>query len=92
MPTTAVVELAAKDLNQQGGVYCPSPNADMQLWNNHPKVYITAKASARTAERSISSRRVRFLPVGIEHLKQQNNCLKQLFFYMDCYESRFFFN
>ena len=40
MSTTAVVELAAKDLNQQGGVYCPSPKADMKLWNSHPKVYI----------------------------------------------------
>ena len=44
MPTTAVVELAAKDLNQQGGVYCPSPKADMQLWNNHPKVYLNVAA------------------------------------------------
>ena len=24
-----VVELAAKDLNAQGGVFCPSPKADM---------------------------------------------------------------
>ena len=40
MSTTAVVELAAKDLNQQGGVYCPSPKADMKLWNSHPKVYL----------------------------------------------------
>lgn len=40
MSTTAIVELTAKDLNQQGGVYCPSPKADMQLWNGHPKVYI----------------------------------------------------
>lgn len=40
MSTTAVIELAAKDLNQQGGIYCPSPKADMKLWDNHPKVYI----------------------------------------------------
>lgn len=38
--TQAVVELAAKDLNTYGGVYCPSPRADMKLWNNHPKVYL----------------------------------------------------
>ena len=40
MSTIAIIELAAKDLNQQGGIYCPSPKADMKLWNNHPKVYI----------------------------------------------------
>lgn len=36
----AVVELAAKDLNSHGGVFCPSPLADMKLWNSHPKVYL----------------------------------------------------
>ena len=35
----ATVELLAKDLNAQGGVFCPSPKADMKLWNSHPKVY-----------------------------------------------------
>ena len=40
MSTSAVVELFAKDLNPQGGVFCPSPKADMKLWNNHPKVYL----------------------------------------------------
>ena len=34
------VELLAKDLNAQGGVYCPSPKADMQLWNSHPRVFL----------------------------------------------------
>jgi uncharacterized Zn-finger protein len=34
------IELLAKDLNDQGGVYCPSPLAGMQLWNSHPKVYL----------------------------------------------------
>lgn len=34
------VELQAKDLNHQGGVFCPSPMADMKIWNNHPKVYL----------------------------------------------------
>lgn len=34
------IELLAKDLNAQGGVYCPSPKAHMQLWNTHPKVYL----------------------------------------------------
>ena len=36
----AVVELLARDLNAQGGVFCPSPRADMKLWNTHPRVYM----------------------------------------------------
>ena len=36
----ANIELLAKDLNAQGGVFCPSPQADMKIWNNHPKVYL----------------------------------------------------
>jgi uncharacterized Zn-finger protein len=47
MPTNAVVELLAKELNHQGGVFCPNPKADMQLWDNHPKVYLDV---ARTGE------------------------------------------
>ena len=43
----AMVELAAKDLNDWGGVFCPSPKADMQIWNTHPKVYLDV---ARTGE------------------------------------------
>ena len=50
------VELLARDLNAQGGVFCPSPKADMKLWNSHPKVYLDvahmAKPSAPTAARS----------------------------------------
>ena len=34
------IELLAKDLNAQGGVYCPSPLADMKIWNSHHKVYL----------------------------------------------------
>lgn len=37
---TSQVELLAKDLNAQGGVFCPSPKADMKIWNSHPKVYL----------------------------------------------------
>ena len=40
MSTTPVVELQAKDLNSQGGVFCPSAKADMKLWNTHPRVYL----------------------------------------------------
>ncbi len=43
----AVVELAAQDLNGHGGVFCPSPLADMKLWNSHPKVYLDV---AKTGE------------------------------------------
>jgi len=34
------IELLAKDLNGHGGVFCPSPLADMKLWNSHPKVFL----------------------------------------------------
>ena len=38
--TASVVALRAQDLNGNGGVYCPSPQPDMKLWNNHPRVFI----------------------------------------------------
>lgn len=38
--TKQTVELLATDLNHQGGVFCPSPKADMALWSSHPKVYL----------------------------------------------------
>ncbi len=41
------VELKAADLNPQGGVFCPSPKADMKLWNGHPRVFLDV---ARTGE------------------------------------------
>lgn len=47
MSQQAAVELLAKDLNAQGQVYCPSPKADMKIWNSHPKVYLDV---ARTGE------------------------------------------
>ena len=36
----AVIELLAKDLNAQGGGFCPNPTAAMKLGNSHPKVYL----------------------------------------------------
>ena len=36
----AVVELLAKELNEQGAVFCPNPKAGMQLWSSHPRVYL----------------------------------------------------
>ncbi len=35
-----VVELLASDLNANGQVFCPSPKADMKLWNSHPRIYL----------------------------------------------------
>jgi uncharacterized Zn-finger protein len=40
-----VVELGAKDLNANGGIFCPSPKADMKLWNTHPRVYLDIASS-----------------------------------------------
>lgn len=37
-PASAVVEVAAKDLQGHGVVFCPNPK--MSLWSNHPKVYV----------------------------------------------------
>jgi uncharacterized Zn-finger protein len=36
----AAVELAAKDLNGNGGIFCPSPLAGMKIWNSHPRVFL----------------------------------------------------
>jgi len=47
MSTSFTVELLAKDLNSQGGVFCPSPKAAMAVWNSHPKVYLDV---ARTGQ------------------------------------------
>ena len=34
------VELSASDLNGNGGIFCPSPKAEMQIWNSHPRVFL----------------------------------------------------
>jgi uncharacterized Zn-finger protein len=41
----STIELEAKDLNPQGGVFCPSPLADMKILDNHPKVYLDVARS-----------------------------------------------
>ena len=38
--TNATVELLAKDLSPAGEIFCPSPLANMTIWNSHPKVYL----------------------------------------------------
>jgi uncharacterized Zn-finger protein len=40
MTSTSHIELLASDLNAQGGVYCPSAKAQMDLYSSHPKVYL----------------------------------------------------
>lgn len=50
-PTSApaVVELAARDLNAHGGVFCPNPAAGMQLWNGHPRVFLDVAKTGQAA-------------------------------------------
>ena len=43
----SVIELLAKDLNPQGGVFCPSPLADMKLRNTHHQVYLDVAHSGQ---------------------------------------------
>lgn len=38
--TQATVELRAADLDNNGGIHCPSAQADMKLWNTHPRVFL----------------------------------------------------
>lgn len=45
-----VVELVAKDLNGNGGIFCPSPKADMKLWNTHPRVYLDVAGAGGAAK------------------------------------------
>ena len=40
MTTSSHIELLAADLNDQGGIFCPSPKAHMEIWNSHPKVFL----------------------------------------------------
>jgi uncharacterized Zn-finger protein len=41
----SAIELTAKDLNPQGGIFCPSKLAGMELWNNHPRVFLDVAKS-----------------------------------------------
>ena len=43
----SVIELLAKDLNHQGGVFCPSQMANMNVSDNHPKVYLDVAHSGQ---------------------------------------------
>ncbi len=47
MTTPSAIELRAADLNSHGGIVCPSPLADMKVWNSHPRVSLDV---ARTGE------------------------------------------
>jgi uncharacterized Zn-finger protein len=41
----SVVELQVKDLNGNGGVFCPNPKAKMEIWSGHPKVFLDVAKS-----------------------------------------------
>jgi uncharacterized Zn-finger protein len=43
----SLVEVAAKDLQGPGVVFCPNPR--MPLWSNHPKVYIDVATTGEGA-------------------------------------------
>jgi uncharacterized Zn-finger protein len=43
------VELLASDLNSQGGVYCPSAKAHMDIYSSHPRVFLEV-ARTRSAK------------------------------------------
>ena len=47
MATSSHIELLAKDLNAQGGVYCPSAKAHMDIYSSHPRVFLDV---ARTGQ------------------------------------------
>ncbi|MDH4375017.1 MAG: zinc-finger domain-containing protein [Ramlibacter sp.] len=42
-----VVELKAGDLNGNGGVFCPSAQAGMKLWNGHPRVFLDVASTGQ---------------------------------------------
>ncbi len=39
------IELKASDLNNWGGIFCPSPKAGMAIKNNHPRVQVQVAAT-----------------------------------------------
>ena len=47
MRSAPVIELQAADLTPDGGVFCPSPKADMKLWNTHPRVFLKFNAAGQ---------------------------------------------
>ena len=54
----APVEIGAKDLNGNGGIFCPSPMAGMKIWNTHPRVFLDiAHGGGAGAARSSPHRR-----------------------------------
>jgi uncharacterized Zn-finger protein len=40
MTASTDILVLEKDLNSHGGVFCPSPLANMPIWNHHPKVFL----------------------------------------------------
>lgn len=38
--SSSVIEVSAHQLNAHGSLYCPNPQAGMEVWNSHPRVYL----------------------------------------------------
>lgn len=36
----SAIQLTAAELNPQGGIFCPSKQAGMELWSGHPRVFL----------------------------------------------------
>lgn len=47
--TPASIELTARDLDDQGDIFCPSPKADMALWNGHPRVFLNVSRTGQAS-------------------------------------------
>jgi uncharacterized Zn-finger protein len=43
----AAIEILASDLNEEGGLACPSPLAHMAVWTTHPKVMLDVGHSGK---------------------------------------------
>ena len=47
MTTSPDILVMDKDLNSHGGVFCPSPLANMPIWNHHPKVFLDVSTTGQ---------------------------------------------
>lgn len=47
MTTSPAITVLDKDLNSHGGVFCPSPLAQMPIWNHHPKVFLDVSTTGQ---------------------------------------------
>ena len=47
MTASTDILVLEKDLNSHGGVFCPSPLANMPIWNHHPKVFLDVSTTGQ---------------------------------------------